>query len=275
MWEATEYELLDFGAGRKLERFGPLWLDRPCPAADGHSKDDPALWSQVDAVIDAKAKTPKLNTPQAWQIRFDSIHFALKVTPYGHVGVFPEQATNWRWLQTWLHSRMQANPGKSLQALNLFAYTGGTTLAMAHCGAHCIHVDASEPAVRWARENAAISDMHELPIRWITEDVPKFVSREKRRKNSYDLIALDPPAFGHGPKGQQWNLAEDLPTLLQQCTELLREDGRILLSAHCTQPTQQEICDWFFSATGKRPESDRLSLQTISGRKLDAGFFCR
>ena len=148
-------------------------------------------------------------------------------------------------------------------------------LRLAAAGASVIHVDSSGPAVRWARLNASTSELADLPVRWIVEDALKFIRREAKRRNRHDLIALDPPSYGHGPKGQKWYLEQDLPKLLEACAEALAPNGRVLLTAHSTSPGMAELSQWYADYFGCSPESGRLELKTAQGRKLDAGFYCR
>ncbi len=249
-WDLDQYALLDFGEGRKLERFGPIVLDRPCPAAQvcGRSLASKRIetasaqpsafvaeffdWERADVRLDNEGRLVAGQAPRKdWQCRCGPLVFGLKLTPFGHVGLFPEQIANWRWLTAHVAQYQQATP-REFTALNLFAYTGGTTLCLAAAGARVVHVDASAPAVKWARANAQASGMAELPIRWIVEDARKFVSRELRRGNHYDVVVLDPPSFGHGAAGERFTIEAHLPELLDNCLQLLEPaQGSLLLSA--------------------------------------------
>lgn len=274
-WARDQYALLDFGAGRKLEKFGPRVFDRVCPAADNLRKQEPDLWRQAQVKLDDRGK-PVLRSrspAETWQVSCGTVTFELKLTPFGHVGLFPEQVENWQWMSDWVVRRRQTQ--QAVSAINLFAYTGGTTLALAASGASVIHVDSSSPAVRWARLNAATSKLDDRPIRWIVEDALKFMQREAKRGNRHDLIALDPPSYGHGPKGQKWDLEQDLPELLEACAEVLAPDGRVLLTAHSASPGMLELSQWYEDYFARSPELGRLELRTVRGRKLDAGFYCR
>ena len=216
------YELLDFGRGRKLERFGEVLVDRPCPVATRRPVLDD--WGHAQLRFDPNAK-PKwkrrgqVSTP--WRMAWGEVHFQLDVTPAGQVGVFPEQEASWQYIARKLANREQA------RVLNLFAYTGGSTLAAATAGAEVVHVDAAKPVVQWAKENAKRSGMAEAPIRWIVEDAPKFVRREVKRGNRYDAIIMDPPSYGHGPKKEAWKLSTDLMDLLRDCKQLLTSASRV------------------------------------------------
>lgn len=274
-WSPDQYALLDFGAGRKLERFGPWVFDRVCPAADNLRKQEPDLWRQAEVKLDDRGKlVSRSQSPtEPWQVHCGPVTFELKLTAFGHVGLFPEQVENWQWMNDWLTRRLQTQ--EAVSAINLFAYTGGTTLALAAAGASVIHVDSSGPAVRWARLNAANSKLDDRPIRWIVEDALKFMQRESKRGNRHDFIALDPPSYGHGPKGQKWDLEQGLPKLLAACAEVLAPGGRVLLTAHSSSPGMADLSQWYKDCFGCSPESGRLELTTANGRKLDAGFYCR
>ena len=272
------YQLLDFGSGRKLEQFGSVVLDRPCPAADLHAVRDPNQWSNADLVLPKEDESHRLPSP--WPVEFLlrndspqlSLELGLKLTPFGHVGVFPEQLAQWRWLV----AQVTQAKVSSLRALNLFAYTGGSTLALAAAGAQVTHVDASAPAVAWARENATTNQLDGHPIRWIVEDASKFVAREIRRGNAYDIIVLDPPSYGHGPSGKAWNLSDQWEELFSGCMKLLESSliGRILWTGHSDVPSPLML-ERAMSELGWQTESGRSQLQDKAGRFLDAGYYVR
>ena len=229
MFDAREYQLLDFGDGRKLERFGPYVLDRPSAAAEGESPKDPSRWKSANARFDRARDASGIWSPpgalaENWTIRHGRIAFSLKPTPFGHLGIFPEQAAIWDWIAEQV--RGAPSPPK---VLNLFAHTGGSTLAAAAAGAEVVHVDAAANIVAWARQNAQLSGLADAPIRWISEDAVRFVDRELRRDNRYDAVILDPPAYGHGPKGETWKLDRDLEPLLTACAELTKGQRRFML----------------------------------------------
>ena len=269
------YTLLDFGAGRKLERFGEVVLDRVSPAAIGAARTA-SDWSSADLRLDdSGAVLSGRAIGDDWYVDIAGIRFKLRVTPYGHVGVFPEQAANWRWLQSLRHASSEQQPPK--QALNLFAYTGGSTMALAQAGFHVVHVDAAAPSVRWARENAAKNSLDEHPIRWIVEDARKFATRELKRGRRYDLIVLDPPSFGHGPGGFRWEIEHDLFPLLETCLGILNSGGHVLLTAHSVHPNPDEIVDWLSPKLKNNAKilSNRLSITDPYNRQLDSGFCIR
>jgi len=226
---SDQYELLDFGAGRKLERFGPWIVDRPSPAAQDHVQRQPEMWSQAvaryvrsDNQRGAWSHAGEIATE--WTVSCGPFALELKLTEYGQVGLFPEQADNWNWIAGQV--RAAAAP---IKVLNLFGYTGGSTLAAAAAGAEVTHVDAAAGVVAWARRNAQLSGLSEAPIRWITEDARKFARRELKRGHHYDAVILDPPSYGHGPGGEAWKLDEHLSELLSMCDELTAARRQFLL----------------------------------------------
>ena len=215
-----DYELIDSGEGAKLERFGSYTISRPDPRAIWKRNAPLTIWESADAQYVRSSKEAgdwkiKKAPPSDWHISYDDLVFQLKPTSFKHVGVFPEQAVNWQWITEKLYSKPKSS------VLNLFAYTGGATLAAAKAGAHVTHVDSSQSSINWAKENATASGLKEAPIRWILDDVTKFVSREIRRGNAYDAIILDPPRFGRGTKGEIWKIEDDLAPLLTLCKQLL------------------------------------------------------
>jgi 23S rRNA (cytosine1962-C5)-methyltransferase len=276
MFQPDQYQLLDFGEGRKLERFGDVILDRPAPAAEQISKLDPAQWVRTDGQFVKShrsggnwswSRTP----PDSWFISHRKASFELKPTGFGHIGIFPEQAACWDWIAGQLEQ--DRRPAK---VLNLFAYTGGSTLAAAQAGAEVVHVDAAKNVVLWARRNALASGMSAAPIRWIVEDARRFVARERRRGNEYDAIILDPPSYSHGPRGESWKIEQHLPDLLNNCARLTAGRCRfILLTCHSSglNNTQlkyllrRAVCDQLPGRTA----GSTLYLRTESGRRLFGG----
>ncbi|MGL4512724.1 MAG: class I SAM-dependent methyltransferase [Lacipirellulaceae bacterium] len=289
------YALLDFGAdargeGRRLERFGELVVDRPCAAAGGVLKGDPAAWRAADARYEgaraadgvwkpagvAKREWPSLRVELA-----AGVAFALGVTPTpaGQVGVFPEQLEHWRWI-----AQRVRRAGRPLRVLNLFAYTGGSTLAAAcAAGEHAVevtHVDASKPSVDLARRNAELSGLAERPVRWLVEDALKYCQRELKRGSLYDGVILDPPSYGHGPKGEEWRFERDFPTLIELCRDLSRESRSFLL-ATCHTPgvgpaeLSAYLSEGVVGHCGQPPASGRSWLATKDGGRLDCGVWAR
>lgn len=274
------YQLLDFGAGRKLEQFGSLRLDRPCPAAENMPQAQADLWSTADARFSgASANAGQWESrgelPSRWTMRHGPVVLELKRAESGHVGVFPEQLANWDWMVQCMRGQF----GR-LRVLNLFAYTGGSTLACAAAGAEVTHVDAARNVVAWARRNAELSGLAASPIRWIHEDAVKFARREIRRGARYDALILDPPSYGHGPRGEVWRLSRDLPRLLALCAELTAGEGQwILLTCHTPgydpPRLQAMVRDAFAESADGAFGSEIMTLRTATGRALPSGAVVR
>jgi 23S rRNA (cytosine1962-C5)-methyltransferase len=219
-----DYELIDAGGGEKLERWGRYVLRRPDPQAIWPPATGDPRWDDPDGHYHRSSSGGgewefRRPLPERWQIRYDELHFHVRPTGFKHTGLFPEQAVNWRWIMDRI-----AGAGRPIRVLNLFAYTGGATLAAAAAGAEVCHVDAAKGMVQWARENAALSGLEEAPVRWITDDVFKFVRREERRERRYDAIIMDPPAYGRGPNGEMWKLEQHLGPFLDLCARILTDE---------------------------------------------------
>ena len=281
------YELLDFGDGRKLENFAGRILDRPCPAARGVRRLRSSDWHFAKHVYcehpESIWKPPVVQAPveeaeEAWVFCWQSIKMELRLSPFGHVGLFPEQISNWRWLERLVGSRRADSP---LTALNLFGYTGGSTLALTSAGCHTTHVDASRPTVQWAKKNAELSGLASAPIRWIIDDVRDFVKREAKRGHHYDIVLMDPPAYGHGTDGKGWVLERDLPNLIDDCLKLLRpHSAAFLLTGHSPIPSIEQgplvERSWDrLAAAFSQISKHRVSLSDSTNRKLDFGFAYR
>jgi len=229
-----EYELLDSGNGKKLERFGDIVLERPCAQAVWLPQQ-PALWETAAACFDRVGGhnwDGRGKLPNAWNIEIGGVVMKLSATDFGHLGVFPETRELWKWIRTTLETEKEKR-GRDLKFLNLFAYSGGATLAAAQAGAHGCHLDASKGMVDWARENAKLNNLQNAPIRWIVDDVIKFLRREVKRGNQYDAILLDPPSFGRGKKGELYKIEESLMTTLDLVHQTLTDDPVfVLLTSH-------------------------------------------
>lgn len=229
------YTLIDSGHGRKLERFGPYLIARPCAQAVWNPRLPASEWHKADASFTREGDTKWIETghlPDCWSIRVSDITFKISPTDFGHLGIFPEQRNFWLWIQKIVKEAKEAGRD-SIRVLNLFAYSGGSTLAAAKGGAHVCHLDASKSIVSWARENAALSDLQDAPIRWIVDDVNKFLTREVKRGVRYDAIILDPPSFGRGTKGEVFKIEDHLPLILKDCQALLSDHPLfILFSCH-------------------------------------------
>lgn len=230
----NEYELLDSGDGKKLERFGQITLSRPCAQAVW-APQFPSLWETASAEFD---RVQGLNwrgrerLPDSWVVPVNGIKMKLSTTNFGHLGVFPETRETWDWITKTLESA-QKKAERQMKFLNLFAYSGGATLAGAKSGAECCHLDAAKGMVDWARENAKLNDLGDAPIRWIVDDVNKFLSREIRRGRTYDAIILDPPSFGRGKSGELYKIEHDLMVTLQNVKDVLSDDPCfVILTSH-------------------------------------------
>lgn len=229
-----QYELLDSGNGKKLERYGDLILDRPCAQAVWEPQNS-SLWKHVTARFDRVGGLNwegRGNVSKPWNVEIAGVVMKLSATDFGHIGVFPETRALWKWIRETLTEQAQAK-GRMLKFLNLFAYSGGATLAAAQSGSECCHLDASKGMVDWARENAALNDLQDAPIRWIVDDVIKFLRREVKRGNKYDGILLDPPSFGRGKKGELYKIEDQLMTTLDLVHDVLSEDPAfVILTSH-------------------------------------------
>ena len=225
MWLADswkDYEVLDTSAGEKLERWGKYILVRPDPQVIWNTPKDDPLWRKYDARY-ARSNTgggkwQNLRLPAQWQVRYKELTFQVKPMNFKHTGLFPEQAANWDFA---MNAIRQA--GRPIRVLNLFAYTGGATVACAKAGASVCHVDAAKGMVAWAKENAKLSGLADAPIRWIVDDCAKFVEREIRRGKTYDAIIMDPPSYGRGPSGEVWKLEDSLYPFVKLCMQVLSD----------------------------------------------------
>jgi 23S rRNA (cytosine1962-C5)-methyltransferase len=258
-------------------------LDRPCPAAESIRPAAPPLWSAADARFERLGAeqgrwTVQGDPPPRWTIAHGRTILELTRTEFGHVGLFPEQAENWGWIAEQVrHSPADAAGG--MKILNLFAYTGGSTLAAAAAGAAVTHVDAARNIVAWARRNAELSALAGAPLRWIAEDAVKFVNREVRRGNRYDAVILDPPSYGHGTHGEAWRLAEDLPRLLALCAELTARRPRfVLLTCHTagfSLARLRELLVTAFGISSARVDAAPLAIIASTGQALPSGIAAR
>lgn len=235
--QSKEYELLDSGEEQKLERFGTYILARPEKQALW-KKCDPQLWDKADAVYTRTSEKfgewdIKQNIPNEWIFHASGFKLKLKLTPFGHVGIFPELREQWDWISNVISKN---TTGQTPKVLSLFSYTGAATLAAAAAGAQVTHVDASKPAISWAAENQKLSVLQDKPIRWIIDDALKFVKREERRGNFYDGIIMDPPKFGRGPKGEVWQFEKDFPNLLDASKKILSNNPLFFLTTAYTVP---------------------------------------
>ena len=223
-----DYEVIDTSDGEKLERWGNYILCRPDPQVIWQDAKKAPEWKKLNAHYHRSDKGGGewefFDLPSEWQIRYKELTFRLKPFSFKHTGLFPEQAANWDWF-----SKLIREAGRPVKVLNLFAYTGGATLAAAAAGASVTHVDASKGMVEWAKENAECSGLRDKPIRWLVDDCRKFVEREIRRGNHYDGIIMDPPSYGRGPRGEVWKLEDALHPFVKLTAELLSDDPLFFL----------------------------------------------
>lgn len=272
-----DYELIDSGQGQKLERFGSMRLVRPEEQAIWSRKRPDADWRAAEATFTGDTEEEGRGrwdvAPQIadrWQARRGPITMTLALTSFRHTGVFPEQEAHWSWMET----RLAEARGRP-RILNLFGYTGIASLVAARAGAEVTHVDASKKAVAWARENQALSGLDDAPIRWIVEDAGRFAAREKRRGRHYNGILLDPPKFGRGPKGERWNLFDDLPEMLRLVRELCAPDAFIVLTAYAVRASALSFHELMREVTGAAVSSGELVLRESGGRALSTSLYSR
>lgn len=273
------YELLDSGNEKKLERVGEYLLVRPSPQAVWSPNLTEANWQKADATY-IRSSTGggewefRRKLPERWEIEHRGFKFIIKPTGFGHLGLFPEQGESWGWVE----ERIKAAK-RPVSVLNMFAYTGGSTLAAARGGASVCHLDASKGVVDWARENAALSGLNDRPIRWIVDDVEKFVKKEIKRGRRYDAIILDPPSFGRGAKGEVWKIEEGLLMLLADCRELLSDDPLfILLSCHSpgfTPLVLQNLLAEMMKGYTCMLSCGEMAIHEATGRLLPSGAYAR
>jgi len=282
--QTGEYRLLDTGNELKLERWGDYVFVRPAAQALWSPRLSPAEWDRADGVYTRdESGSGKWEwfgkVKREFDMLYSDLSFRVKLTNFGHTGLFPEQAANWDWLRQTIRARMARSNTRNLHVLNLFAYTGGSTLAASQAGAHLVHVDAAKGAVDWARQNAALCRLDERPIRWLVDDAIKFAKREVRRKNRYQGIILDPPSFGRGPKGEVFKIENDLPELLDICQTLLAQDALfILYSCHTPGFTPITVHNQLSEVVADRPGAVEMGEMTIGeegGRLLPSGVYAR
>lgn len=254
MWLADnwkDYEVIDCSKGEKLERWGDYILVRPDPQVIWDTPRKKKGWHKMNAHYHRSKKGGGewefFDLPQQWSIHYRNLTFQLKPFSFKHTGLFPEQAANWDWF-----SELIKKAGRPVKVLNLFAYTGGATIAAAAAGASVTHVDASKGMVTWAKENAASSGLTDAPIRWIVDDCVKFVEREIRRGNHYDAIIMDPPSYGRGPKGEIWKIEESIHPLVKLCAQLLVDRPLFFLINSYTTGLQPAVLSYLIGTELKR-----------------------
>lgn len=285
--EWAEYELADSGAGKKLERFGDFVLVRPEPQAKWARALPAKRWEAADGEFVKTRRGQKGEwkfrkpIPARWVMRRKELKFWVQPATSGHVGMFPDQACHCDWIQ-----EMTRRAAQPVKMLSLFGHTGLATLAAAAAGAEVTHVDASRPAVAWARENQGLSGLGDQPIRWIVDDALVFLRREARRGNRYDAMVLDPPKFGRGPKGEMWKLEKSLPELLASCRQVLSASPAfVLLNVYATVLTQGRIAkeaevlrSWLTEMLSEFPvaiTAGELAIEDAAGRRISESVFAR
>ena len=278
MWIADnwkDYEVLDCSQGEKLERWGDYLLIRPDPQVIWDTPKTLKGWRKCNAHYHRSKKGGGewefFDLPSQWAIHYRDLTFNLKPFSFKHTGLFPEQAANWDWF-----SEKIRQTGRPVKVLNLFAYTGGATLAAAAAGAAVTHVDASKGMVTWAKENAVSSGLKDAPIRWLVDDCTKFVEREIRRGNHYDAIIMDPPSYGRGPKGEIWKIEDSIHPFIKLCTKLLSDQPLFFLVNSYTTGLAPAVLTYMLSTElkdfGGHIESQEIALPvTSSGLFLPCG----
>ncbi len=259
----TDYKLIDSADGEKLEYWGKYLLRRPDPQAVWNIKSEKKLWDKADAWYHRSDKggghweyVNKL--PERWTINYKNLTFNIKPMGFKHTGLFPEQAVNWDWF-----SELIRNSKREIKVLNLFAYTGGATVAALEAGASVCHVDASKGMVTWAKENVVSSGLADRSVRYIVDDVKKFVAREIRRQNKYDAIIMDPPSYGRGPSGEVWKIEDELFPLVEDCTKILSDNPLFFLINSYTTGLSAEILKNILTMTLKKRYGGKVSADEI------------
>lgn len=271
MWIADnwkDYEVIDTSDGEKLERWGDYVLVRPDPQVIWNTEKKEQGWRKHNGHYHRSNKGGGewefFNMPDVWQIKYKELTFNLQPFKFKHTGLFPEQAVNWEWFGEKIR-----NAGRPVKVLNLFAYTGGATLAAAAAGASVTHVDASKGMVTWAKENAQSSGLSDAPIRWLVDDCVKFVEREIRRGNKYDGIIMDPPSYGRGPKGEIWKIEEKVYPFVELCTQIMSDNPLFFLINSYTTGLQPAVLSYMLNTTvvskfGGKVEAEEIGLPVSS-----------
>ncbi len=276
-----DYELLDSGNGQKLERYGPYIFIRPEPQAVWRPRLHESRWREAHALFHATQEESgghwEFNKPieSSWIMQYRQIKFRAQTTAGRHIGVFPEQAAHWDWMEAKIRSA-----ARPIHVLNLFGYTGLASLVAAQAGAKVTHVDASKKAILWARDNQALSNLNDRPIRWIVDDALKFVLREGRRGGRYDGLILDPPKFGRGPKGEVWEFFKLMPALLQACRQILSEKPLfVILTAYAIRASalslHYSLQETLAGYEGMLSSGELALVEHSGGRVISTAIFAR
>lgn len=272
-----DYELLDCSSGERLERWGNVTLIRPDPQVIWKTPKKHPAWRRADAVYHRSNSGGgnweiKNKIPSFWSIGYGDLNFNVKTMGFKHTGIFPEQAVNWDYT-----AKLIKNAGRPVKVLNLFAYTGGATVACLKAGAEVVHVDASKGMVQWAKENAVASGVADRKVRWIVDDCVKFVQREIRRGNKYDIIIMDPPSYGRGPGGEIWKLENEVYSFVELCSQVLSDNPIMVLINSYTTGLSPAVMQYILGALikpkfGGMVESDEIGLPvTQTGMILPCG----
>jgi len=280
----TDYELIDSGNEEKLERYGKYVLRRPDPQALWNKTLSEKEWKEADAFFfrdsERKGWRKDKEMQNEWQISFDDLKFNIKPTAFKHIGIFPEQEPNWKFIKSKVESEKSKGRKESIKILNLFGYTGGATLAGLSAGAEVTHVDGSKSAINWAKENAELSGFDKKPVRWIIDDARKFVMREIKREIKYDAIIMDPPSFGRGGKSEIWKIEDDFLKLLDDCSKILSDNPLFFIingyASGYSSIAYMNALEPIIKKFGGEIEIGELTIEeSKSGRLLPCGIFAR
>ena len=257
--EWKDYEILDMANGEKLERWNNIVLVRPDPQIIWKNKTFPEKWNKANAVYKRSNKggggwNYKTKLPESWQIKYKDLTFNIKPMGFKHTGLFPEQAVNWDWMINKIK-----NAKRPIKVLNLFAYTGGATVACLYAGASVCHVDSSKGMVAWAKENVTSSKLQDKPVRYIVDDVVKFVQREIRRGNKYDAIIMDPPSYGRGANGEVWQFEDNIYDLVDLCTKVLSDKPLFFLINSYTTGISSKVLENILNLTVSKNYKGKVS----------------
>ncbi len=266
-----DYELIDCSCGERLERWGNITLIRPDPQVIWKTEKKNPLWKKADAVYH-RSQTGggqweiRSKIPDFWTIDYRDLTFNIKTMGFKHTGLFPEQAVNWD-----LTAEIIKNAGREVKVLNLFAYTGGATISALKAGASVCHVDASKGMTLWAKENAVSSGVADKPVRWIVDDCIKFVQREIRRGNKYDIIIMDPPSYGRGPGGEVWKLENEVYGFVELCSQVLSDDPLMVLINSYTTGLSPSVMEYILGAVVKKRFGGKVTGSEIGLRATENG----
>ncbi len=261
--EWKDYKILDMANGYKLEKWGDIVLERPDPQIIWKDKSFPKKWNEINAKYHRSKSGGgswefMKKMPQNWQVKYKELTFNIKPMGFKHTGLFPEQAVNWDWMIEKIKKEKQVSNNREIKVLNLFAYTGGASVACLSAGASVCHVDSSKGMTSWAKENVASSGLSDRPVRFIVDDVVKFVNREIRRGNKYDAIVMDPPSYGRGANGEVWQFEDNIYDLIELCTKVLSDDPLFFLINSYTTGISSKVLQNILSITVNKNHNGKL-----------------